>query len=68
MIKNFKQVLVAELNMGQLRTIIRAQFLVDAVGLNKVQGQPFKVREVTAAIEALLPASPKPTVREEVLS
>ena len=46
--------LVAELNMGQLRAVIRSTFLVDAVGLNKVQGQPFKVREVVAAIEQLL--------------
>jgi 2-oxoglutarate/2-oxoacid ferredoxin oxidoreductase subunit alpha len=57
-IRNFKQVLVAELNMGQLRHIIRAQFLVDAHGLNKIQGQPFKVREVTAAIENLLGGAP----------
>jgi 2-oxoglutarate ferredoxin oxidoreductase subunit alpha len=53
-IKNFKHVLVAELNMGQLRMMLRAQYLVDAVGLNKIQGMPFKVREVTAAIENLL--------------
>ena len=45
-IKNFKHVIVAELNMGQLRTVLRAEFLIDAVGLNKIQGQPFKVREV----------------------
>jgi 2-oxoglutarate/2-oxoacid ferredoxin oxidoreductase subunit alpha len=56
-IKNFKHVLVPELNMGQLRTIVRATFLVDAVGLNKVQGQPFKVREVELAIENLLGAA-----------
>jgi 2-oxoglutarate ferredoxin oxidoreductase subunit alpha len=53
-IKNFKHVLVAELNMGHLRHMLRAQFLVDAQGLNKIQGQPFMVREVTAAIENLL--------------
>ena len=53
-IKNFKHVLVAELNMGQLRMILRAEFLVDCIGLNKVQGMPFKVREVTEAIEKLL--------------
>jgi 2-oxoglutarate ferredoxin oxidoreductase subunit alpha len=53
-IKNFKRVIVAELNMGQLRMMIRAQFLVDAIGLNKIQGQPFKVREVVDAIEKLL--------------
>ncbi len=53
-IRNFKHVLVAELNMGQLRAVIRAEFLVDAIGLNKVQGMPFKVREVITAIEQLL--------------
>src|SRR5690606_33577325 len=47
----FKRVLVPELNLGQLRLILRARFLVDAVGLNKVQGQPFKVGEVYRAIE-----------------
>lgn len=50
-IRNYKRVIVAELNLGQLRAVIRDKFLVDAVGLNKVQGQPFKVSEVTAAIE-----------------
>ncbi len=57
-IHNFKHVLVAELNMGQLRAVIRSTFLVDAQGLNKIQGQPFKVREVTAAIENLLNTVP----------
>jgi 2-oxoglutarate ferredoxin oxidoreductase subunit alpha len=53
-IHNFKRVLIPELNMGQLRTVIRATFLIDAIGLNKIQGQPFKVREITDAVEALL--------------
>jgi 2-oxoglutarate ferredoxin oxidoreductase subunit alpha len=61
-IKNFKHVIVAELNMGQLRTLIRAQFLVDAVGLNKIQGQPFKVSEVVAAIQKQLESGPLATV------
>jgi 2-oxoglutarate ferredoxin oxidoreductase subunit alpha len=56
-IRNFKHVMVAELNMGQLRHVIRAKYLVDAVGLNKIQGQPFKVREVVTAIEQLLGAT-----------
>jgi 2-oxoglutarate ferredoxin oxidoreductase subunit alpha len=57
-VHNFKHILVAELNSGQLRGIVRQQFLVDAKGLNKIQGQPFKVREVTAAIEQLLETVP----------
>jgi 2-oxoglutarate ferredoxin oxidoreductase subunit alpha len=55
-IGNFKRVVVAELNMGQLRQIIRATFLIDVVGLNKIQGQPFKVREVIDAVEKQLDA------------
>jgi 2-oxoglutarate/2-oxoacid ferredoxin oxidoreductase subunit alpha len=52
--KRFKKVLIPELNMGQLRTIIRSKYLVDAVGLNKVQGKPFSVAEVVDKIEAVL--------------
>jgi 2-oxoglutarate ferredoxin oxidoreductase subunit alpha len=60
-IKNFKHVIVAELNMGQLRSIIRDKFLVDAVGLNKIQGQPFKVSEVVSAIQKQLESGPLAT-------
>ncbi|HET9623136.1 MAG TPA: 2-oxoacid:acceptor oxidoreductase subunit alpha [Kofleriaceae bacterium] len=59
-IRNFKRVIVAELNMGQLRQVIRATFLIDAIGLNKIQGQPFKVREVLDAIEHQLAAADAP--------
>jgi 2-oxoglutarate ferredoxin oxidoreductase subunit alpha len=60
-IRNFKHVLVAELNTGQLRLVLRATFLIDAVGLNKIQGLPFKVREVEEAIEQLLGGAAQPT-------
>jgi 2-oxoglutarate ferredoxin oxidoreductase subunit alpha len=50
----YERVLIPELNMGQLRTLIRAQFLVDAVGLNKIQGRPFAVREVVNKINELV--------------
>jgi 2-oxoglutarate ferredoxin oxidoreductase subunit alpha len=56
-IHNYRHVIVAELNTGQLRQVIRATYLVDAIGLNKIQGLPFKVREVQEAIEAKLAAS-----------
>lgn len=49
----FKKVLVPELNLGQLRTLIRAKYLIDAVGLNKVQGRPFAVAEVMAKIKEM---------------
>jgi 2-oxoglutarate ferredoxin oxidoreductase subunit alpha len=53
----FKRVLVPEMNMGQLRTILRATYLVDAVGLNKIQGQPFKISEIAGRILRLLEGS-----------
>ena len=53
-IRQFDKVLIPELNRGQLRTVIRAEFLVDAVGLNKIQGKPFAVREVVEKIQEML--------------
>ena len=50
-LRRFARVLVAELNMGQLNMIVRARFLTDTLNLNKVEGQPFTVSEVLAAIE-----------------
>jgi 2-oxoglutarate ferredoxin oxidoreductase subunit alpha len=49
----FQRVLVPELNNGQLLKVLRADYLVDAVGLNKIQGKPFKVIEITAKIEEM---------------
>ena len=40
--------------MGQLLLVLRAQYLVDAVGLSKVQGKPFRQAEIEARIEELL--------------
>lgn len=53
-LKRFKKVLVPELNCGQLRLLLRGNFLVDAVGLNKVQGRPFLVSEIEAKIAEML--------------
>ncbi len=50
----FEQVLVPELNGGQLSRLLRAEYLVPAVSLPKEQGQPFKVAEIRARIDALL--------------
>ena len=44
------------MNTGQLKTVLRDQYLVDARPLNKVTGQPFKISEIEAAIDALLNA------------
>ncbi|MBI3301065.1 MAG: 2-oxoacid:acceptor oxidoreductase subunit alpha [Deltaproteobacteria bacterium] len=53
-ISRFDNVLVPEMNMGQLLRVLRAEYLVDAVGLNKIQGRPFKVSEITAKIARML--------------
>ena len=53
-LKRYKRVLVPELNMGQLLWVLRAKFLVDAVGLNKIQGRPFKQAELEQKIEEML--------------
>jgi 2-oxoglutarate ferredoxin oxidoreductase subunit alpha len=52
--KRFKKILVPELNSGQLSWLLRAKYLAPAEGLNKVQGKPFLVSEIEAAIEKML--------------
>lgn len=53
-IRNFKKVLIPELNLGQLSLMIRSKYLVDAVSYNKIQGKPFKVVEVLNKINDVL--------------
>ena len=53
-LKGFTQVLMPELNAGQLRMLIRARYLVDAVGFNLVRGKPFQIGEIEAKAESLL--------------
>jgi len=50
----YTQVLVPEINLGQLSRILRAEYLVDAQTMSKMQGVPFRVGEIEAAITALL--------------
>src|SRR6266571_2709650 len=54
LLKRFDRVLVPEMNSGQLVQLLRASYLVPAEGLNKVEGKPFKVAELSAAIRASL--------------
>jgi len=53
-LSKFNKVLIPELNLGQLRKIIRAEFLVDAIGMNKVQGLPFKASEIEKKVIEVL--------------
>ncbi|HEY6442929.1 MAG TPA: 2-oxoacid:acceptor oxidoreductase subunit alpha [Candidatus Acidoferrales bacterium] len=51
---HYDKILVPEMNMGQLVMLLRAKFLVDAQGYNKIQGKPFKQSEIEDKIEELL--------------
>jgi 2-oxoglutarate ferredoxin oxidoreductase subunit alpha len=53
-LRRYDQVLIPEINLGQLRLLIRGKFLVDAIGLNKVSGRPFTIAEVEHKIEEVL--------------
>ena len=53
-IKRYKQVLVPEMNMGQLLIVLRAKYLVDAHGYSKIQGKPFTQAEIEQKIEEML--------------
>jgi 2-oxoglutarate ferredoxin oxidoreductase subunit alpha len=52
-VTRYSQVLIPELNLGQLSKLIRAEFLVDARSLSKMQGVPLRASEIDAAIESL---------------
>ncbi|MEO6199241.1 MAG: 2-oxoglutarate ferredoxin oxidoreductase subunit alpha, partial [Sphingomicrobium sp.] len=54
LLKGFGRIVVPEMNTGQLKTLLRDQFLVDAKSLTKVSGQPFRIAEIAAAIEEAL--------------
>jgi 2-oxoglutarate/2-oxoacid ferredoxin oxidoreductase subunit alpha len=54
LLRSYDRVLVPEMNLGQLLQLVRARYLVDAVGYNRVSGRPFKAIEIADAIEELL--------------
>ena len=53
-LRSFEKILVPELNEGQLVRLLRSEFLVPAVGMNKVRGQPFFIEEIRARIDDML--------------
>jgi 2-oxoglutarate ferredoxin oxidoreductase subunit alpha len=56
----YEQVLVPEMNTGQLRRLVRAEFLVDAKGYNRVRGLPFKAEELEHVIVEMLEGASRP--------
>ena len=53
-LRRYDRVLIPEMNLGQLLKLVRAEFLVDAVGYNRVRGLPFRAAELEQAILALV--------------
>jgi 2-oxoglutarate/2-oxoacid ferredoxin oxidoreductase subunit alpha len=53
-LKRYERVLIPEMNLGQLLKLVRAEFLVDAVGYNRVRGLPLRAAEVAEAIQAMV--------------
>ncbi len=53
-LRSYRTVLVPEINLGQLSLLLRARYLIDVVGLNRVRGKPFRIVEIKQAAEELL--------------
>jgi 2-oxoglutarate ferredoxin oxidoreductase subunit alpha len=53
-LSNFETVVIPEMNLGQLCTMIRARYLVNAVAFSKVKGRPFQIREIISKVEEYL--------------
>jgi 2-oxoglutarate ferredoxin oxidoreductase subunit alpha len=53
-LSGFETVIIPEMNLGQLCTMIRAKYLVDAVPFSKVKGRPFQIREIIRKVEEYL--------------
>lgn len=53
-LRGFETVIVPEMNLGQLSTMLRAKYLVDAVAFSKVKGRPFQIREIVRKVEEYL--------------
>jgi 2-oxoglutarate ferredoxin oxidoreductase subunit alpha len=53
-LRSYRRVLIPEVNLGQLSMLVRAQFLIDAEGYNRVRGKPFRIAEIVEQAERIL--------------
>ena len=60
-LSSYRRVLIPEINLGQLRLLIRGRYLIDAVGLNRVRGKPYRISEIEDAARLML--EPEGTAR-----
>jgi 2-oxoglutarate ferredoxin oxidoreductase subunit alpha len=56
-LRSYRRVLIPEVNLGQLLMLVRARYLIDAVGYDRVRGKPFRISEIVAEAERLLAES-----------
>jgi 2-oxoglutarate ferredoxin oxidoreductase subunit alpha len=60
-LRGYRRVLIPEVNLGQLLMLIRAKYLIDAVGYDKVRGKPFRIAEIVEEAERMLAEEKRPT-------
>ena len=53
-LRSYRRVLIPEVNLGQLLMLIRARYLIDAIGYDKVRGKPFRIAEIVEEAERIL--------------
>jgi 2-oxoglutarate ferredoxin oxidoreductase subunit alpha len=53
-LRSYRRILIPEVNLGQLSLLIRARYLIDAVGYNRVRGKPFRIVEIIEEADRLL--------------
>jgi 2-oxoglutarate ferredoxin oxidoreductase subunit alpha len=53
-LRSYKRVLIPEVNLGQLLVLVRARYLIDAIGYNRSRGKPFRITEIVDEAERLL--------------
>jgi 2-oxoglutarate ferredoxin oxidoreductase subunit alpha len=56
-LKQYSRVIIPETNTGQLRFLLRAKFLCDAIGINVIQGRSFRVQELVDGIKSAMGVS-----------
>lgn len=53
-LKKFKKIVVAEMNLGQLNSLLRAEYAIETIPLTKIQGKPFTEDEIEVVVDKLL--------------
>jgi len=53
-LRSYEKVLLPEINLGQLAMVLRARYLVDVIGYNRVRGLPFKAEELAGVIQDVI--------------